>query len=182
VTPTDLPSLLAALAEGRRFEYRFFWGHRPSKEGRLSDSVFSQWWKSDFEIDGQRYSSAEQWMMAGKARLFGDDESLARKLAAHDPSTCKALGRKVRGFDEERWRSARLDLVTRGNVAKFTPAPMRRYLLATEEQILVEASPTDRIWGIGLARTAPEAEDPRTWRGENLLGFALVRARELLRP
>ncbi|MGZ3454796.1 MAG: NADAR family protein [Polyangiales bacterium] len=179
--PTDLPTLLAALAEGRSFEYRFFWGHRESKDGRLSDSVFSQWWKSAFEVDGHSYSSAEQWMMAGKARLFGDDETLARILATDDPSACKALGRKVRGFDEERWRSARFDLVTRGNVAKFTPHAMRRYLLSTDDQILVEASPTDCIWGIGLSRTAPDVRNPRAWRGENLLGFALVRARELLR-
>jgi len=175
--PTDLESLRAAVREGRTFGYRFFWGHRPSADGALTDSVFSQWWPCRFEVDGQAYTTAEKFMMAGKARLFGDDEMLARILATDDPEECKALGRKVRGFDGEKWSAHCVDLVTRGNVAKFSEARLGKYLLATGEEILVEASPMDRIWGIGLSRTAPDAKDPRTWRGKNLLGFALVRAR-----
>ena len=120
--------------------------------------------------------------MAGKARLFADADSLAAILATDDPSRCKALGRKVRGFDESAWAAARFDLVTLGNVEKFGQArALRAYLLETGEDILVEASPTDSIWGIGLARDDERAKDPNHWRGINLLGFALVRARAILR-
>ena len=182
MVPLDLDSLLAALAAGACFGYRFFWGHRPRPDGQPSDSVFSQWWACRFEVDGQTYTSAEQFMMAGKARLFGDAETLAQILAAADPSKCKALGRKVRGFVEEQWAAARFDLVTRGNLAKFEQHPRRRaWLLATGEDLLVEASPMDRVWGIGLARTDERAQDPRQWQGQNLLGFALVRTRAILR-
>jgi ribA/ribD-fused uncharacterized protein len=179
--PLDLPALRAAVAGGRSFQYRYFYGHRGRSDGQLSDSVFSQWWPCRFEEGGQVYTSAEQFMMAGKARLFGDAEALGDIAATCDPAACKALGRRVRGFDEVRWRGARFDLVTRGNVAKFAGEPLRGYLLATGDEILVEASPRDRIWGIGLGRHSETASDPRTWRGQNLLGFALVRARAILR-
>jgi ribA/ribD-fused uncharacterized protein len=180
--PLDREALRLAVGAGRTFAYRYFWGHRPRNDGQLSDSVFSQWWPSVFEEDGLRFASAEMYMMAGKARLFGDNETLALILDAGDPATCKALGRRVRGFDDARWKQARFDLVTRGNAAKFgQDDALRDYLLATGDEILVEASPRDRIWGIGLGRNNERALDPRTWQGGNLLGFALVRARAILR-
>ena len=180
--PLDLASLRRAVSAGHAFRYRYFWGHRPRADGRLGDSVFSQWWACRFVEDGHTYTSAEQFMMAGKARLFADDETLAAILAAGDPGRCKALGRKVRGFDEARWAAARFDLVTRGNVAKFGQNPdLRGFLLGTGDDLLVEASPVDRVWGIGLAADDPRAGDPMSWLGENLLGFAIVRARGVLR-
>ena len=179
--PLDIDSLRQQVAAGAVFRYRYFWGHRPSADGRLSDSVFSQWWRCLFEVDGVSYRTAEQFMMAGKARLFGDLERLEAILAEPDPARCKKLGREVRGYDEAAWAAARFDLVTRGNVAKFgQDADRRRYLVDTGEDILVEASPRDCLWGIGLGRDNERARDPRTWRGRNLLGFALVRARTLL--
>lgn len=180
--PLDVYTLRRAVADGARYRYRFFWGHAARPDGQLSESVFSQWWPCRFEADGQTYTTAEQYMMAGKARLFGDQEMLADILATDHPAACKALGRKVRGFDEAVWGAARFDLVTRGNAAKFGQNPAyREYLLATGDEILVEASPRDRIWGIGMGRNNELAGDPRTWRGRNLLGFALVRARAILR-
>jgi ribA/ribD-fused uncharacterized protein len=182
VLPLDLESLLKALRRGQSFEYVLFYGHRPREDGRLCDACFSQWWHSPFEIEGTRCATAEHWMMASKARLFGDDEALAEILAADSPAKAKKLGRNVRGFDEARWKAVSSEIVTRGNVAKFSSTPeLRAYLLGTGETILVEASPDDRIWGIGLAKDAPGARDPTGWRGTNLLGFALVRAREILR-
>jgi ribA/ribD-fused uncharacterized protein len=179
--PDDLDALRRAVEAGMVFRYRLFYGHAASADGALSDSVFSQFWPCRLTVDGQSYTSAEQFMMAGKARLFGDRESLAAILATHEPPACKALGRKVRGFDEARWAEARFELVTRGNVAKFGQDDgLRRHLLATDGEILVEASPRDTIWGIGLGKANPLAEDPRRWRGTNLLGFALVRAREII--
>lgn len=148
----------------------------------MGDWVLSQWWPCRFEEGGQVYTSAEQYMMAGKARLFGDHEKLAEILATGDPARCKALGRQVRGFDRERWGAAAFDLVTRGNVAKLGQAPaLRAHILGTGDAVLVEASPRDRIWGIGLGASNPAARDPMAWRGRNLLGFALIRARGILR-
>jgi ribA/ribD-fused uncharacterized protein len=182
IPPLDIDTLRGAVAAGAAFRYRFFWGHTPRLDGRLSDAVFSQWWPCRFALDCVEYATAEQWMMASKARLFGDEGALGRILRSADPAVCKQLGREVRGFDDERWSAARFDLVTEGNVAKFgQDAALRGYLLDTGDDILVEAAPRDRIWGIGLGRDSEKARDPRTWRGRNLLGFALVRTRSILR-
>ena len=180
--PQDLESLRRAVAGGASFRYRYFWGHTPRPDGKLSDAIFSQWWPCRFQVDGQAYASAEQFMMAAKARRFGDAEALAKILATRDPAECKKLGRSVRDFNENVWAAERLDLVTQGNVAKFGQQPSYRdYLLATGDEVLVEAAPRDMIWGIGLGRDHPKAADPRMWRGKNLLGFALIKAREALR-
>jgi ribA/ribD-fused uncharacterized protein len=178
----DIESLRRQLAEGKRPRLRFFYGHRAPADGAVSDACFSQWWTASFTVDGQQYVSAEQFMMAEKARLFGDHEMRARILATTRPADAKKLGRGVSGFDEAAWVAARFDIVTAANVAKFDQDPaLRRYLLDTGEAVLVEASPTDRIWGIGLKRDDPRAHDPGRWLGLNLLGFALVRSRAILR-
>jgi ribA/ribD-fused uncharacterized protein len=178
----DLDQLRAAIDAGRELHYRFFWGHRPRADGRVSDSCFSQWWSCRFEVAGQGYSSADQFMMAEKARLFGDHESRAHILKSDDPAEAKKVGRGVRDFDEGRWSEARFDLVTRGNLAKFgQDERLRAHLLSTRDDLLVEASPTDTIWGIGLAADHAQARNPAAWRGLNLLGFALVRTRAILR-
>jgi ribA/ribD-fused uncharacterized protein len=180
--PLDLEALRKSHAAGKRLKYRFFWGHRPRKDGALSDSCFSQWWPCQFTVDRQAYRSAEQFMMVAKARLFGDDDALAKILATGDPARAKALDRQVRHFSEATWEGARFDLVTKGNVAKFgQDDSLRDYLLSTKGQVLMEASPVDRIWGIGLAADDEHAGNPARWRGLNLLGFALMRTRAILR-
>ncbi len=132
-------------------------------------------------VDGVEYATAEHWMMAGKARLFGDAEAERAVLAAKHPAEAKKAGRLVRGFDEETWRRERFGLVAEGSVHKFrAAAELRGFLLATGDRVLVEASPVDRVWGIGLAAADAGAEDPERWRGLNLLGFALMEARERL--
>ncbi|MCA8956702.1 MAG: NADAR family protein [Planctomycetes bacterium] len=141
-------------------------------------AAFSQWTRSHFTVDGVEYTHAEQFMMAEKARLFDDRAMLARILEAVDPSVQKKLGQAVRGFDEEVWYRERVDIVVRGNSAKFSQSDkLRRVLCDTGDRLLVEASPYDRIWGIGLRADDPRAADPRQWRGENLLGSALVAVR-----
>jgi ribA/ribD-fused uncharacterized protein len=155
-----------------------FWGHKAKAANTVGKHVFSQWWPAPFKVDGSRYPTAEHFMMAEKARLFGDEEMLEQIRRAETPGDAKKLGRKVRGFDQTRWEAAAFDLVTRGNVAKFGQnAELKAYLLKTGEKVLVEASPLDRIWGIGLAAGDARASDPRHWQGRNLLGFALMAAR-----
>ena len=173
--PFDLSSLRARVQRGASFRYRLFYGDPP-------DAALSQFHPCDFELDGVRYRWAEQWMMASKARLFGDAEALIAILAATQPKECKALGRTVRDFDETAWRQHRFDIVTVGNVAKLgQDSTLRAYLMTTGDEILVEASPTDCVWGIRQHRQHPDAQDPLRWRGQNLLGFALMRARSILR-
>lgn len=177
----DRAQLTAVLDSGATPKWLMFWGHRPEADGSVGKGCLSQWWPCSFTIDGVTYRSAEHWMMAGKARLFGDEDALAGILASRTPAQAKNIGRLVRGFEEDRWAETCFDLVVAGNVAKFGQDPsLRRYLLGTSARVLVEASPVDRIWGIGLAADDPRATDPRQWRGTNLLGFALMRARTRL--
>jgi ribA/ribD-fused uncharacterized protein len=174
-------SLAEHLAGGGQVEFQFFWGHTPRREGKLDSACLSQWFPCAFELEGTRYISAEHFMMAEKARLFGDETALAAVLAASTPSEAKALGRAVRGYDDVAWGRARVEAVVRGNVAKFGQDPeLRKFLQVTSPRILVEASPRDRIWGIGMGSGNPDARNPAAWRGQNLLGFALVEARERL--
>jgi ribA/ribD-fused uncharacterized protein len=142
----------------------------------------SQWHPARFTLDGVAYSCTEQYMMAEKARLFGDDQTLARILAAETPREHKSLGRKVKPFDEARWNAEAREIVYRGNMGKFTQsAALRKLLLATGDLVLVEASPLDTIWGIGLAADDPRATDPSAWRGTNWLGEVLMRVRATIR-
>lgn len=180
MTPLSLDPLIAAVRGGAHFDYLCFWGHRV-KPGAVGKSCFSQWYPAGFELDGDRYATAEHWMMAGKARLFGDAAIAARVLASDDPAEVKALGRKIAGFDETLWAQRRYPLVVAGNRAKFAQNPaLAAFLLGTGAQVLVEASPVDAVWGIGLAADHADATRPERWRGLNLLGFALMDVRAQL--
>jgi hypothetical protein len=175
---TDLESLLKAVRRGGRPTYLMFWGHRKSSKPTVGKECFSQWWPAPFVVDAERYAGAEHFMMAEKARLFGDDETRALILNAPSPAAAKRLGRAVRGFHEGRWAAARFDIVVRGSIAKFRQnQELGAFLASTSGRVLVEASPVDRIWGIGLAADASGATNPEKWRGLNLLGFALMEAR-----
>lgn len=173
----DCDALRAAWAGGWRPEFLFFWGH--TAQGRAPGKhVLSQWWPAPFSLEGERYLSAEHYMMAEKARLFGDSETRARILSVSQPSAAKALGRSVAGFEEDIWARHRFDIVVKGSEAKFAQnAELLAYLLETGDKVLAEASPVDAVWGIGLAADDPGARDPSHWRGLNLLGFALMKAR-----
>jgi ribA/ribD-fused uncharacterized protein len=188
-------ALIRAVRAGARIKYLHFWGHRPQRDGRTGASCLSQWWPSPFTVDGVEYATAEHWMMAGKARLFGDAEAERAALTATNPALAKKAGRLVRGFDETIWERERFRIVVEGSVHKFAAhADLREFLLGTGERsemgvppaggwgrVLVEASPVDRVWGSGLAADDEAAADPERWRGPNLLGFALMEARERLR-
>ncbi|MDQ0686576.1 ribA/ribD-fused uncharacterized protein [Streptomyces achromogenes] len=174
-------SLVRAVRSGARVKYLHFWGHRPRPDGRIGVSCLSQWWPSPFVVDGVAYATAEHWMMAAKARLFEDPEAEKRALAARSPAQAKKEGRLVRGFDDTTWERERFRIVVEGSVHKFASDPaLSSFLLGTHSRVLVEASPMDRVWGIGLAADDEAAMNPERWRGLNLLGFALMQARERL--
>ncbi|OIV37654.1 hypothetical protein BIV57_09795 [Mangrovactinospora gilvigrisea] len=178
--PRDVAELAERTSRGETFKYLHFWGHTPKKDGSVSAACFSQWWQgAPFTVDGVEYATAEHWMMAGKARLFGDAAAEAKALAAGHPRDAKSAGREVRGFVEAVWERERFRLVVEGNRAKFGQHPeLADFLAGTGARVLVEASPVDRVWGIGLAKDDPRAADPSRWRGLNLLGFALMEARD----
>lgn len=118
-------------------------------------------------------------MMAEKAALFGDSATRDQILQAPNPGAAKALGRKILGFDESIWLQNRFSIVVRANEAKFSQhQELGHFLVQTGSRILVEASPVDRIWGIGLAKDDERVNDPNLWQGLNLLGFALMRVRD----
>lgn len=188
MTPGDIEALCREVEGGRAFSYVCFWGHTPKaaavsaeRSAAMDKSCLSQWWPASFTLD-DTYASAEMYMMAEKARIFGDTETRAKILAAPDAKAAKALGREVRGYDAAVWERERFDVVTRGSVGKFGQnAHLRAFLVGTGDAVLVEAAPNDAIWGIGVAESDARARDPRLWPGSNLLGFALMRARTVLR-
>lgn len=166
---------LLELGENRP-ELLLFYGHRVTKT--VTETCLSQWYPCQFEVEGVTYTSAEQYMMAEKAKLFGDEEIRSAILNTSDPRRCKALGRKVKNFDQTVWKKERCKIVKKGNFEKFMQNDaLRNFLLSTGDKVLVEASPTDRIWGIGLGKNNPDALKPENWRGENLLGFLLMDVR-----
>lgn len=177
----DLETLRREWQVGRRAKFLYFWKPEPGPGGALAEGCLGQWWPSRFTIQGVEYLCAEQWMVAEKARLFGDEEMLAAILRTQSPKQMKAYGRSVRNFRQEVWEARCYGLVLEGNLAKFSQDPeLGEYLLSTGKRILVEASPLDRIWGIGMGKNNPDAGDPMKWRGRNLLGFALTEARDRL--
>ena len=183
MTKYSLAWLQEKYATGERLKYIFFWGHKPHASGRVSKSCFSQWWEnSSFSHEGVQYATAEHWMMAEKARLFEHPEIAEQIVHARDPGKAKALGRMVEGFSPSIWDSKKIEIVVAGNFLKFNGHEnLKRFLLDTKERVLVEASPVDRIWGIGLAADHQDIENPYLWKGQNLLGFALMEVRDMLR-
>ena len=148
----------------------FFWG-----------GPFSQWAKYAMVVDGKTYNTCEQYMMAEKARLFGDTEAEEQIMASRNPREQKSFGRKVRDFDEARWKAACEEVVFRANLAKFSQnEQLRDMLLATGDKVIAEASPQDAVWGIGMAEDHPNVTDMSLW-GQNLLGKTIMRVRTAIR-
>lgn len=173
--------LIEQAKRGQRLKYIYFWGHQPKKDGSIGKTCFSQWFESSFTLGGITYLTAEHYMMAEKARLFEDQETLNQIIAAKSPALAKKLGREIRNFDDRLWDVRRFNAVVEGNLAKFSQnASLRDFLLKTEDRVLVEASPVDKVWGIGMAEDHPEIENPAMWQGLNLLGFALMEVRRQL--
>ncbi|AIQ47075.1 GTP cyclohydrolase [Paenibacillus sp. FSL R7-0273] len=144
-----------------------------------SHSPFSQWFPCSFTVGDNHFNSAEQYMMYCKARLFGDEERSRRILLARIPREQKELGRQVKGFEQSKWELHCKDIVYEGNKEKFIQnEELLQQLLDTQGTTLVEASPTDRIWGVGLTEDDPAIRSRSTWRGSNWLGEVLTTLRE----
>ena len=150
--------------------YYFFWS-----------GECSQWYISEFEEFGERFNCAEQFMMAAKAKVFGDDLTYRLIMETQMPNEQKALGRKVYGFVPEVWEKFAKDFVTLGNYNKFTQDHnLAMFLTENKNKFFVEASPYDKIWGIGLREDDPLVNDPKNWQGKNWLGECINRARDII--
>lgn len=151
--------------------YVFFWG-----------GICSQWYHSEFVLEGEKFTSAEQYMMWKKAKLFNDEDVANEIMKTNNPREQKSLGRKVRGFDKYKWEQVCRDYVYEGNYAKFTQNPeLKDELLTYGNREIVEASPEDRIWGIGMHETDPNILDKDKWNGTNWLGEAIMKVRDELK-
>lgn len=165
-------NLIASINKGNKPNYLFFWS-------QLDDYGFlSQWCPSKFTVNRIVYPTAEHYMMYQKAILFKDEETAQKILKAKTPNQVQNLGRQVKNFDRDVWKDCRFPTVVKGNMEKFGQNSILRYcLLQTKEKVLVEASPVDRIWGIGMDEKNELSSNPNKWTGLNLLGFALMTVR-----
>ena len=176
----DIQSIINRNDAGELLEFVFFWGHH-AKPNQVTKACFSQWFPCFFEADGTTYNCAEQYMMAEKARVFGDDETRYKILASSDPKVIKELGREVKNFTVDKWVAVSKDIVVKGNLHKFAQNPqLLQFLQDTGNKVLVEASPYDLIWGIGMRESDKSVNNPHNWKGQNLLGFALMEVRDVL--
>jgi ribA/ribD-fused uncharacterized protein len=174
--------LMQRFETGDSLKYIFFWGHTDKYSGKPSKSCFSQWFDSPFIVGNVTYKTSEHWMMAQKALLFSNASIFEKIIRCNKPGEAKELGRQVIGYDESIWNDRKFEIVKVGNIHKFNQHPeLADYLLKTENRILVEASPVDTIWGIGLSQDSGDIENIYNWRGQNLLGFALMETRDFLR-
>jgi len=151
--------------------YHFFW-----------NGPFSQWYKSEFTEDGKKFCTAEQYMMYRKAMLMGDPNTAARIMQTNNPKVQKMLGREIQGFNSQLWDENKEQIVYEGNMLKFTQNPeLKEILMDTGESIIVEASPVDSIWGIGMDADHALRTEPSKWPGLNLLGKAIMKVRDTLK-
>lgn len=177
----NIEDLQKEYKEGKRYKFLFFWGHTPSKDGNINESCLSQWYSSSFTDGNIVYNCAEQFMMAEKAKLFNDAEMRKQILSSIQPKEMKEFGRCVKNFDKTKWDNECYDIVKKGNIFKFSQnKQLWNYLKETKDRILVEASPRDKIWGIGMGKLNENVENPLMWHGKNLLGFVLTEVRDLL--
>lgn len=150
-------------------KFTFFW---------QQSSPFSQWHLAKFTLAGYTYNCCEQYMMHQKALLFGDEDIAKKVMLALEPKNHKRFGRLVKGFDKEVWEANAKRIVYEANHAKFTQnAHLLKQLMKTKGTTLVEASPHDTIWGVGLSANDPRIQDPSKWLGTNWLGEVLTQLR-----
>lgn len=151
--------------------------HKPDEK----NGYLSNWFLSDFTVDGVKFSSMEQYMMYKKAQTFQDTKAAAEVLKTSDVGKIKMLGRSVRNYDDVIWNGVRQVIVYRGLLAKFSQnGELRKRLCDTAPAVLAECAVQDRIWGIGLSMRDERRLRISEWRGQNLLGFTLMLVRDEL--
>ena len=142
----------------------------------------SNWYRSEFSVDGIKFTSMEQYMMYKKAILFEDAEIASQILKTDDVVLIKELGRKVSNYNDTVWNGMRQVVIYKGLLEKFRQNDdLRKSLLDTGDDMLAECAVKDSVWGIGLSMTDDNRNDINAWRGQNLLGFSLMLVRGELR-
>ncbi|WP_114783055.1 NADAR family protein [Botryobacter ruber] len=181
-THYDINWLIERFERGDSLKFIYFWGHTNKYNEPVGKFCFSQWYESPFTVQGITYKTSEHWMMAQKALLFGDSNNFEKIISSNKPGEAKALGREVSGYDDDVWNDQKFEIVKLGNIHKFNQNPeLAEFLLKTENRILVEASPIDTVWGIGLSQDDNDIDNIYVWRGQNLLGFALMEVRDFFK-
>ncbi|MEI0592695.1 NADAR family protein [Brachyspira pilosicoli] len=163
---------------GKKIDFLFFYGHTNDKK-EVTKSSLSQWYIKDFKENDLLFNCMEKYMMYNKALLFDDKDIANEILNNNQPKAIKELGRKVKNFNDELWDKMKYKIVFTGNYYKFSQnTDLRNFLLSTKNKVLVEASPYDKVWGIKMKYDDENIENPFCWKGKNLLGFALMEARD----
>ncbi|SUW00144.1 NADAR family protein [Brachyspira pilosicoli] len=174
----SLEKLRKDFNSGKKIDFLFFYGHTNDKK-EVTKSSLSQWYIKDFKENDLLFNCMEKYMMYNKALLFDDKDIADEILNNNQPKAIKELGRKVKNFNDELWDKMKYKIVFTGNYYKFSQnADLRNFLLSTKNKVLVEASPYDKVWGIKMKYDDENIENPFFWKGENLLGFALMEARD----
>jgi ribA/ribD-fused uncharacterized protein len=167
-----------------KLDYLFFWGHT-QKGSAIDKSCLSQWFYAPFAHPFEHeitFQTAEHFMMYKKAIVFNDMQAAEDILKAQTPKEAKAIGRRVKGFNDEVWNEVSFNMVVNVNLCKFMENEhLKEFLLNTGDKIIIEASPYDKVWGIGMSVANPTVENPHTWLGQNKLGYALMKTRDLIR-
>jgi ribA/ribD-fused uncharacterized protein len=167
----------------------FFWGHN-AKGYVMGKQCLSNWFPSTFIVEEKindkiiklKFHNNEQYFMYQKAKLFGDINMMEKILKEKKPFNCKKLGKLVKNFDKKIWEENCVDLVTMGCYYKFSQdKEFKKFLLSTGDRLLVEASPYDFIWGIGMGELKAKNLPPEKWPGKNYLGICLMNARKMIR-
>ena len=159
-----LKQIIDRYNSGEKIDYVMFWENLEDP-GKVTKSCLSNWYECSFYVGGTKFFTTEQYMMAQKALLFGDKTIYDEIMKAHDPKTFKSLGKEVRHFNPTFWDENKL----------------KEFILSTKDAVLVEASPLDKIWGIGLNRENKDSQNPNLWKGENNLGFTLMEVRDAIK-
>ena len=178
----DINWLIERLEGGDTLKFLYFWGHTNKYNEEVGKFCFSQWFESPFTVNDVIYKTSEHWMMAHKALLFNDRNNFEKIINCDKPGEAKEYGRQVLGYDDQTWNDKKFDIVKLGNIHKFNQNhEFAKYLIKTDDRIIVEASPVDTIWGIGLSQDSSNIENIYNWRGQNLLGFVLMETRDFLK-
>ncbi|WP_093024289.1 NADAR family protein [Pustulibacterium marinum] len=162
-------------------DFLLFEGKTTTHPTEVDERCLSRKYESSFKVNGIVYKTAEHWMMAQRARLFHEDKLAEAIIAADSIQKVQQLSREVNDKNEVIWKERRFDLAVEGNIHKFSQNPeLKRFLLNTDEDVLVEANKNESVWGIGMGVENPKATEVFQWKGRNLLGFALMEVRDRL--